>query len=168
MVNWFSSFWRNFDLAKRVIIGACEHFVLGNTLKEWSEIRHANVSWPPTDLIRSWARAVGFPYFGEILTWWNIRSAYFLLFLRVRPIASCLSDSPLVAKGCFQIPGSICSSRSSSISIGLHARSSLPKTQYQHRVLLDIEAEKWWITILFEVIPVRLLWIMNKRKRALH
>ena len=39
----------------------CSHF-------EWLEIRHADVSWPPWELIRFLPSSVDFPRFGGILT----------------------------------------------------------------------------------------------------
>ena len=34
--------------------------------REWPEIWHADVSWPPTELIRIWLWSVNCPYFGTI------------------------------------------------------------------------------------------------------
>ena len=39
-----------------------------NAWREWSEILHADVSWPPSELIRLWSRSVDFPPFGATLT----------------------------------------------------------------------------------------------------
>ena len=39
----------------------CSHF-------EWHEIQHADVTWPPSELIRFWSSSVDFPHFGGILT----------------------------------------------------------------------------------------------------
>ena len=41
-----------------------------NTWREWAEILHADVSWPPSELISSWLRFVDFSNFGTILTQW--------------------------------------------------------------------------------------------------
>ena len=42
-----------------------------NALREWSEILHADISWPLSELVRSWSRSVYFPHFGATLTQWN-------------------------------------------------------------------------------------------------
>ena len=42
-----------------------------NAWREWPEILHADVSWPPSELISSGSRSVDFCNFGTILTWWN-------------------------------------------------------------------------------------------------
>ena len=42
-----------------------------NAWREWSEILHADVSWPPSELIRLWSRSDDFPHFGATLTYWN-------------------------------------------------------------------------------------------------
>ena len=39
-----------------------------NSWKEWPKILHADVSWPPTELISLWPRSVDFSNFGAILT----------------------------------------------------------------------------------------------------
>ena len=55
---------------KRVKFGVSGHF-LENAWREWPEILHADVSWPPSELISSRSRSVDFCHFGTILTWWN-------------------------------------------------------------------------------------------------
>ena len=42
-----------------------------NAWREWPEILHADVSWPPSELGRLWSRSVDFPPFGATLTLWN-------------------------------------------------------------------------------------------------
>ena len=42
-----------------------------NAWREWPEILHADVSWPPSELIRLWSWSVHFPPFGATLTKWN-------------------------------------------------------------------------------------------------
>ena len=42
-----------------------------NAWREWPEILHADVSWPPLELISLWPRSVDFSNFGAILTLWN-------------------------------------------------------------------------------------------------
>ena len=39
-----------------------------NAWREWPEILHADVSWPPSELISLWPRSVDFCNFGTILT----------------------------------------------------------------------------------------------------
>ena len=43
------------------------HF-LENAWREWPEILHADVSWPPSELISLWPQSVDFLNFGAILT----------------------------------------------------------------------------------------------------
>ena len=38
---------------------------------EWPEILHADVLWPPSELIILWSRSIHFPPFGATLTLWN-------------------------------------------------------------------------------------------------
>ena len=66
-VCWFLSFWCYFDLMKHVKFGVSGHF-LENAWKEWPEILHTNVSWPPAQLIRLWSWSADFSNFGVILT----------------------------------------------------------------------------------------------------
>ena len=61
IICWFSSFWCHFDLVK------LEHF-LKNAWKEWPQIVHADVSWPPSEPISLWSWCVDFSNFGTILT----------------------------------------------------------------------------------------------------
>ena len=49
-VWWFFLFWCYFDLVKLVKFGVFGHF-LENPLRKWPEISHADVSWPPSELI---------------------------------------------------------------------------------------------------------------------
>ena len=63
----FSNFWCYFDLVKRVKFGVSGHFP-ENAWREWPEILHADVSWPPSELISLWPRSVDFSNFGAILT----------------------------------------------------------------------------------------------------
>ena len=67
MVCSFSSFWRHFDLVKRVKFGVSGHY-LENAWREWAEILYAGVSWPPSELISFWLQSVAFSNFGTILT----------------------------------------------------------------------------------------------------
>ena len=67
---WFFLFWHYFDLVKRVKFGVSGHFP-ENTWRKWPEILHADVSWPPSELISLWWQSVDFSYFGTILTLWN-------------------------------------------------------------------------------------------------
>ena len=60
-------FWHYFDLVKRVKFGVSGYF-LENAWREWPEILHADVSWPPTELISSGSWSVHFCNFGTILT----------------------------------------------------------------------------------------------------
>ena len=62
----FCQFWRYFDLVKRVKFEVSGHF-LENALRKWPEILHADVSWPPPELISLWRRSVDFSNFGIIL-----------------------------------------------------------------------------------------------------
>ena len=45
------SFGHYFELKKRVNFSLCGHF-MENAWKKWPEIRHADVSWPTSELIR--------------------------------------------------------------------------------------------------------------------
>ena len=54
--NWF---WHYFDLVKRVKLGVSGHF-LEKAWREWPEILHADVSWPPSELISLWLRSGDF------------------------------------------------------------------------------------------------------------
>ena len=54
-----------FDLVKRVKFGVSGHF-LENAWRKWPEILHADVSWPPSELISLWLRFVDFCNFGTI------------------------------------------------------------------------------------------------------
>ena len=56
-----------FDLVKRVKFGVSMHF-WGNWWGEWHEILHADVSWPPSELIWFWLWSANFSNFGAILT----------------------------------------------------------------------------------------------------
>ena len=69
-VCWFCPFWRYFNLVKQVLSGVSGH-LLENAWREWLEILHADVSWPPSELIRLWTRSVHFSLFGAIFTQWN-------------------------------------------------------------------------------------------------
>ena len=62
----FSSFWCYFDLVKPVKFGVAGHFQ-EIAWKEYAEILHADVSWPPSELMSSWLRSVDFCNFGTIL-----------------------------------------------------------------------------------------------------
>ena len=55
---------------KRVKFGVSGHF-LENAWRKWPQILHADVSWPPSELISLWPRSVDFSNFGAILTLWN-------------------------------------------------------------------------------------------------
>ena len=59
----FAVFWLN-ELVKFRVSG---HFS-ENAWREWLEILHADVSWPPSEQISSWSRFVHFSNFGTILT----------------------------------------------------------------------------------------------------
>ena len=67
VVWWFFKFWHYFDLVKRVKFGVSGHF-LENAWREWPEILHADVSWPPSELISLWPQFADFSNFGAILT----------------------------------------------------------------------------------------------------
>ena len=58
---------RYFDLVKRVKFGVSGHFP-ENPWRKWPEMLHADVSWPPTELITLWLQSVDFSNFGAILT----------------------------------------------------------------------------------------------------
>ena len=55
---------------KRVKFGVSGHYP-ENAWREWPEILHTDVSWPPSELISLWPQSVDFSHFGAILTWWN-------------------------------------------------------------------------------------------------
>ena len=48
--------------------GEVSGHLLENTWREWPEILHADVSWPPSELISLWLQSVAFSNFGTILT----------------------------------------------------------------------------------------------------
>ena len=66
-VCWFFKFWRYFDLVKRVKFGVSGYFP-ENPWRKWPEMLHADVSWPPSELISLWPQSVDFSNFGAILT----------------------------------------------------------------------------------------------------
>ena len=55
------------DLVKRLKFWVFGHF-LENAWREWPEILHVDVSWPPSELISLWWWSVDFFNFGAILT----------------------------------------------------------------------------------------------------
>ena len=61
-VCWLSLLWWHFDLIKQVQFAFSGHF-LDNTWEEWAESRDADVSWPPSELIRFCTWPVDFPHF---------------------------------------------------------------------------------------------------------
>ena len=71
MVCWFSSSWRHFHLVKRVQFGVSGYFP-ENAWGEYPQISHADVSWPPSELIRFWSCSLDFPHYGTPLTQWNM------------------------------------------------------------------------------------------------
>ena len=56
---------RQQSLVELVKFEVPENF-LENILEEWPEIWHADVSWPPSGLIRFWSRSIEFTRFGAI------------------------------------------------------------------------------------------------------
>ena len=56
-----------FWLSERVKFGVSGHF-LENAWRKWPEILHADVSWPPSELLSLWPWSVDFCNFGAILT----------------------------------------------------------------------------------------------------
>ena len=48
-----------------------------NAWREWPEIFHADVSWPPSELMRLWSQSAVFPHFGANLTLWNVSNLGF-------------------------------------------------------------------------------------------
>ena len=76
----FPNFGTILKQAKFVTSG---HF-LENAREEWPELWHADVSWPPSELIKVWSRSVDFPFFGIILTKWNRWNlGYLAIFFRM-------------------------------------------------------------------------------------
>ena len=61
----FFSYWGHFDLVKQVKFAVSRYF-LQSAWEEWAEICHADVSWPPSELIQYWSRwgatAIRSPY----------------------------------------------------------------------------------------------------------
>ena len=55
---------------KRVKFGVSGHFP-ENAWRKWPQILHADVSWPPSELISLSPWSVDFSNFGAILTSWN-------------------------------------------------------------------------------------------------
>ena len=64
VICWFSSFWHHFDLVKQAKFATSGHF-LENAMEEWPELWHADVSWPPSELIKFWSWSVDFPFFAS-------------------------------------------------------------------------------------------------------
>ena len=62
--------WHYFDLVKRAKFGVSGHFPENAWMKR-AYILHADVSWPPAELISLCTRSVDFCNFGTILTLWN-------------------------------------------------------------------------------------------------
>ena len=58
----FSSFWHHFDLVKQTKFANSGHF-LENAREEWCEPWCADISWPPSELIKFWSWSVDFPIF---------------------------------------------------------------------------------------------------------
>ena len=50
-----------------------------NAWRELPEIWYADVSWPPSELIRLWLWSVDFSNFGTILTQWNVSNLGFVV-----------------------------------------------------------------------------------------
>ena len=61
MVCWFSSFWHHFNLVKWVKFGVSRHFP-DSAWREWPKILHADLSWPPLELIIFWSCSADFPH----------------------------------------------------------------------------------------------------------
>ena len=61
IICWFSSFWHHFDLVKQAKFATSGHF-LENAMEEWPEPWHADVSWPPSELMKFWSWSVDFPF----------------------------------------------------------------------------------------------------------
>ena len=62
----FSSFWRHFDLVKQVNLGVSRHFT-ESAWEVWPEFWHADVSRPPSELMRFWSQSVDFPFLEPLL-----------------------------------------------------------------------------------------------------
>ena len=66
--NIFKYFHSNFmKCTENMHLGLFKHF-MENTLEEWPEIRHADVSQPHSELVIFWLCSVDLPHFGGILT----------------------------------------------------------------------------------------------------
>ena len=65
----FSSFWHHLNLVKHVKFGIFGHFP-ENAWREWPRILHADLFWPPSELIRFWSCSVDFPHYGAPLGLW--------------------------------------------------------------------------------------------------
>ena len=68
------------------------HF-LENAWEEWPEFWHADVSQPPSELIRFWSCSVDFPHFGAPLTWWNWSYLVFPGIIWRTPGSKCWGES---------------------------------------------------------------------------
>ena len=69
---WVCSYWKmsvpsSVRLSVRLSGEVSGHFQ-ENAWREWSEILHADVSWPPSELSRLWSQSVDFPLFDPTLT----------------------------------------------------------------------------------------------------
>ena len=61
IICWFSSFWHHFDFVKQAKFATSGYFQ-ENAREEWPELWHADVSWPPSELIKFWSWSVNFPF----------------------------------------------------------------------------------------------------------
>ena len=64
--NFLSSFWQHFALVKQVKFAVSRHF-LEKPWEELIEIWQADVSWPPSELIRFWSWTMMVCWFSSFL-----------------------------------------------------------------------------------------------------
>ena len=114
-VCWLSSFWHNFDLVKWIKFGLSVHY-LENIWKEWPDVWHAHVSWPPSELIRFWWWLVIFSFWSNFdLEKW-IKFVFYMHSLENRwtwnlacwCILTTFRDDQIWIMGCwFYLPGAV-------------------------------------------------------------
>ena len=92
IVCWFFLLLVPLWLCKTGQFEVSRHF-LENAWEEWPEFWHADVSQPPSELIRFWSCSVDFPHFGAPLTWWNWSYLVFPGIIWRTPGSKCWGES---------------------------------------------------------------------------
>ena len=63
--------WPFYGMSVRPSVRRGFRAFVGEHMEGWPEILHADVYWPPSELIRLWSQSVDFPPFDATLTYWN-------------------------------------------------------------------------------------------------